>query len=127
LTYLWQKDGQDITGATGPTYSITPVNFTDQGIYTVIVTDQNGAVTSSSATLSVVGPKLYIERLSDGQIRISWKAPEYYLVWAEGLVPQDGTGWNYVPDDEGNVAPSPVTLPASAGQRFYDLMLMGNE
>jgi len=53
LTYQWQKDGVDITGATSDTYTISNVSTSDAGDYTVVVTGSCGAITSNVATLNV--------------------------------------------------------------------------
>jgi hypothetical protein len=53
LTYQWQKDGVDIPGATGSTYSLASVKPWHIGDYTIKVTDTYGTVTSEAATLSI--------------------------------------------------------------------------
>ena len=59
LSYQWQKDGSDISGAINPTYSIASVAAGDAGSYRVIVTNtKNGTTattTSSAASLTVSG------------------------------------------------------------------------
>src|SRR5258708_7388572 len=54
LTYQWQKNGADISGATASSYT-TPVTTTaDSGeMFRVVVSNAAGSVTSSSATLTV--------------------------------------------------------------------------
>ncbi len=49
-TYVWQKDGVVITGATGS--SITNLTVNDIGIYRVVYTDPNGCI-ATSATVEV--------------------------------------------------------------------------
>jgi hypothetical protein len=53
LTYQWYKNGTPITGATSSSYSIINVNAVDAAGYSVSVTGSCGAVTSSTATLSL--------------------------------------------------------------------------
>jgi PKD repeat protein len=53
LTYQWRKDGSNISGATSATYSLTNVQTTQAGSYSVVVTNLAGSVTSSAATLTV--------------------------------------------------------------------------
>lgn len=53
LTYQWKKDGEEIPGATGPSYTIPAVAPGDAGTYTVAVTNPCGSVTSSEAALTV--------------------------------------------------------------------------
>lgn len=53
LSYQWQKDGTDITGATSKTYSITGVQTTDAGDYRCVVTGTCGEIVSDIAILTV--------------------------------------------------------------------------
>ena len=54
LSYQWKKDGIDIPGATGPSYSLAAVRSSDAGDYTVTVSNGCGsAVVSAPATLVV--------------------------------------------------------------------------
>ena len=53
LTYQWQKDGDDITGATSASYTVTAATAADAGSYTVVVTGDCGSVTSSASVLTV--------------------------------------------------------------------------
>lgn len=52
LFYQWRKDGADIPGATGPTFTLTAA-AADAGTYTVIVSNGCRSVTSDPAELSV--------------------------------------------------------------------------
>jgi hypothetical protein len=52
-TYQWQKNGGNITGATGATLTLYSVKETDCGDYSVIVGDAVGSVSSNVATLTV--------------------------------------------------------------------------
>ena len=52
LTYQWQKNGTNITGATGSTYTTPVTTMADNGAtFRVIVMNAQGSVTSNSATL----------------------------------------------------------------------------
>ena len=56
LTYQWQRNGQPIAGATGPSFSIVEVNGTlHDGNYTVVVSNDFGSVTSTPTALQVDG------------------------------------------------------------------------
>lgn len=57
LTYQWQKNGIDIPGATGISYTTPAVTLSDSGsLFAVTVTGDNQAVSSTSAKLTV-GPR----------------------------------------------------------------------
>jgi len=54
LTYQWQRNGADITGATGPSYTLQKPSSVDNGaVFTVIVSNSLGKVASNPATLTV--------------------------------------------------------------------------
>lgn len=52
-TYQWRKNGNSITGATSASLSLTNVQVTDAGTYTVVATNAGGSTTSAAATLTV--------------------------------------------------------------------------
>jgi hypothetical protein len=53
LSYQWRKNGVDIPGATGPSYTIVSTDTPDSGNYDVVVSNIGGVVTSASAVLNV--------------------------------------------------------------------------
>jgi hypothetical protein len=55
LTYQWQKNGVNISGATSSSYTTPPVSAADSGAkFTVTVKNFKGSITSDAATLTVV-------------------------------------------------------------------------
>jgi pectate lyase len=72
FTFQWSKDGVAIAGATGPSLTLANVQPTDEGSYTVTVTNAAGSVTSDPALLTVHlagsgGAALFLEdRFTDG-------------------------------------------------------------
>ncbi len=54
ITYQWQKNGQDISGATSSSLTLSNLKTTNTGSYTVIVTNAGGSVTSKAANLKIV-------------------------------------------------------------------------
>jgi glucose/arabinose dehydrogenase len=54
LTYQWQFNNVNITGATAATYTIPNVTNANAGAYKVVVTNTAGNVTSNPATLTVL-------------------------------------------------------------------------
>lgn len=57
LTYQWIKDGSNIVGAVSSSYTITNVQESDAGTYSVVVSNSNGAsITSTQATLTIFTP-----------------------------------------------------------------------
>ena len=53
LTYQWRKNGADIPGANGATYSINPVAVTAAGLYDVVIANGAGSVASAGSLLNV--------------------------------------------------------------------------
>lgn len=65
VTYQWRKDGVAIGGATSASYTLSPTVLADAGVYSVVLTNSIGAVTSANATLTVtVGPGFLTQPLS---------------------------------------------------------------
>jgi pectin methylesterase-like acyl-CoA thioesterase len=54
-TYQWQKDGENLAGATSATYAIDHVEPIHSGTYTVVISNRAGKVTSQPARLSLDG------------------------------------------------------------------------
>ncbi|MGV3756749.1 MAG: hypothetical protein ACO1QS_15305, partial [Verrucomicrobiota bacterium] len=54
VSYQWKKGVDNVPGGNGPTLTINPLTVGDTGTYTVVVTGDNGVVTSSAVTLTVV-------------------------------------------------------------------------
>ena len=56
IQYQWQCDGTNIVGATNDWIYWEAVSTNDSGIYSVIVSNSQGSVTSSNAVLTVLPP-----------------------------------------------------------------------
>ena len=53
VTYQWRKNGVNIAGERGSTFSLGSLALADAGLYDVVVTSQAGSVTSASAQVTV--------------------------------------------------------------------------
>lgn len=75
LSYQWTFDGDPIAGATTSAYTRSNVQPAHAGDYAVVVTNLAGSVTSSNATLSVMGPQPLVlsaaQRLGNGQFQFT--------------------------------------------------------
>lgn len=56
LNYQWKKGTAEVSGATGSSYTISSAQQTDEGSYSVVVSNPAGTVTSDPATLTVSDP-----------------------------------------------------------------------
>jgi hypothetical protein len=52
-SYQWRQNGNAVAGATNATLSLSNIGTTQEGNYTVVVTNSLGSVTSSTASVSV--------------------------------------------------------------------------
>src|SRR5713226_7453495 len=57
LSFQWRKDGAPIAGATKDQIVLAHPQFSDAGMYSVIVSNAAGRVTSTEARLTVNAPK----------------------------------------------------------------------
>ena len=56
LAYQWICNGSDLPGATSSSLTLSDLQFTNAGLYKVLVSNPVGTVTSSTAVLNVVPP-----------------------------------------------------------------------
>jgi uncharacterized cupredoxin-like copper-binding protein len=73
LTYQWRYYGMDIVGATTSILVLPSVQFTNAGVYDVVVANADGTVVSAPAILNVL-PRLGHERDGD-EIILTWPGP----------------------------------------------------
>ena len=65
LSYQWKKDGTDITGQIAHSLTKLSFNYSDEGSYTLTVSNADGNVTSSAATIKTMPgqfSELYLQR-----------------------------------------------------------------
>jgi hypothetical protein len=66
LSYQWQFNGTNIAGAKGESLTITNVTSATIGVYTVIVNNAAGSVTSSSVLVASVDIKMFAGIIVNG-------------------------------------------------------------
>ena len=71
LSYQWNFNGTNLDGATNTLLTLTNVQFSQAGNYTVLVTNLHGSIVSSNATLTVIAPPVILNATaeSDGNAR----------------------------------------------------------
>jgi hypothetical protein len=82
FTYQWEFNGQNIPGATNQTYTIPAVLPANAGLYTVVVQNSSGPVTSSPAQLTV-NTLPAIQTQPAGEI-VDFGAPVTFTAVADG-------------------------------------------
>jgi hypothetical protein len=84
LSYQWQFDSTNITGATDPSLTLTNVCAANLGLYTVIVSNAAGCVTCPSVSLASVDIQMFAGVVVNGPIGSN------YLIQATSSLPG---GW----------------------------------
>jgi hypothetical protein len=127
--YQWLR-GTTAVGTSSPTLNINPVRAADAGSYTVVISNQAGAVTSSPpAVLSVVAPTAMQLRMASSQPPVGPRT----VVW-QALAGRSYTlrrRDNFAPDLWHDLGTTNVTVSGtvqmtdetagSANVRFYQL------
>ena len=57
ISYQWLKGGAPIAGATNDQVVVAQAHFADSGLYSVVVANAEGTITSAEASLTVNPPK----------------------------------------------------------------------
>jgi hypothetical protein len=56
VTYQWQFNGVNLTGQTNANLIVSGISTNNEGNYTVVISTGAGSITSSVATLTLIGP-----------------------------------------------------------------------
>lgn len=72
LSYQWLKNGANLIGTTNATLTITNAQYNDIAVYSVIVSNSAGTMTSSNVTLTVTGENTppTLAAISDSTINV---------------------------------------------------------
>jgi hypothetical protein len=125
LSYRWLKNVAAISQATNSALVLPAVTPSDAAPYSVIVSNNFGAVTSSPATLTVVSPLAISSiHLSNGVASVSWNAIPRNSYSLQNNSSLRQTNWNQGPilQATGNTATASDSLLGST-QRFYRVFL----
>jgi hypothetical protein len=120
--YQWFHNDIALAGATNSTVALTNTSFGQSGTYLVVVSNSFGSVTSSVATLNVVGGELKLRLLeftntwrfeqSGADLGTAWRAPGYDdISWQSG----PGVFWRL----SSSGFPEPLNTPLSFGPITY--------
>jgi hypothetical protein len=107
LSYQWQRDGVAIAGATGAAYTTPPATWQDSGVqYSVVVSNADGSVTSSSARLDLA---LSAEQQAYEQMTLAPSAGTVLHRWNLAGTGSQISGFNYADASLLALAQSPLT------------------
>jgi len=110
LNYQWQRNGQNIPGATNITLAFAAVRFADAGNYRLLLSNADGTLFSPVVRLVVAGPPLGAS-MEGGSWRLTWPAG-YRLQSATNILGP----YEYVPD-----ALSPLQIEFERPREFFRL------
>jgi hypothetical protein len=121
VRYQWQKDGVNIPGATGATYTIAATTAADRGSYQCVITVPTLSVTSQAATLGgLVEPVIGAPALNAGVISFevpTVAGPEYRIQYSDVL---PAVSWTELTNAPGTGAPLMIyDVVTGRVQRFY--------
>jgi hypothetical protein len=86
LSYQWRKNGQNITGATKSSYTTPATTAADNGaLFSVVVSNGGGSVTSNNATLTVKLPPSITTQPANASVKAGKTAR--FSVTATGATP----------------------------------------
>jgi glucose/arabinose dehydrogenase len=92
LSYRWQRDGVNVTGATAPSYTLTSAQLTDNSaVFRCVVTNSFGSATSNPATLTVTSNAAPTGTIAQPAAGTLFSAGETFNYVGTGTDPEDGT------------------------------------
>jgi glucose/arabinose dehydrogenase len=91
LSYQWQRDAVDIGGANANSYTVSPVQTTDDGArFRVVVSNGEGSVTSNEAMLHVTTNAAPTATIAQPAVGTLYTAGSNVAVSGTGTDPEDG-------------------------------------
>ncbi|MCU0353890.1 MAG: PA14 domain-containing protein [Cytophagales bacterium] len=91
LSYQWQKNGTNVTGANQTTLTLTNVPLTDNNArYRCVVTNASGSATSNEATLTVLADRPPVATISTPAEGLTYRAGDVLSFSGTGTDNEDG-------------------------------------
>jgi hypothetical protein len=114
LSYQWQKDGVDISGAILASYTTPPATAQDNGAqFRVVVSNTTGSTTSGAATLTVDSPPTIVTPPANQTVTAGQTAT--FSVTASGTAPLSYQ-WQKDSADINGATSASYTTPATTAQ-----------
>jgi hypothetical protein len=131
LSYQWRHNGAGIPGATLSTFGVPSVQRSDEGSYSVLVTNVAGAALSVDALLSIVPVEAWGDN-SAGQLNYSADAYDVIAIaggaWHSLALRSDGTvlAWGENNDGQCDVPPTLLPVLTIAAGGYHSLALQAD-
>ncbi|MBT1699017.1 PQQ-dependent sugar dehydrogenase [Fulvivirgaceae bacterium PWU4] len=90
LTYQWQKNGADISGASMATFTIVQATASDTGNYRVRVSNTSGSVVSNTARLTVTSNRLPVAQIITPAAGTLYRAGDEIMFSGDATDAEDG-------------------------------------
>jgi glucose/arabinose dehydrogenase len=121
LSYQWQRNGVNITGATASAYTVSNAQLTDNGAaFRAVVKNGSGSVTSNAATLTVLNNLVPTATITSPVAGFKYNAGQTIFFSGSGTDPEDGnvpasayTWWVDFYHDDSGLHTHPAVAPAS--------------
>ena len=127
LNYQWYFDGTNAVGLNTNTLTMTGVQGTNAGNYSVVITNASGSATSSNAVLFVMNAAPVITvgaGVSNNIFGLKFTTQTgltYYLEYKDSLT---ATNWQVLTNAAGTGGPLTLNIPASAPAMQYFRLLV---
>ncbi len=129
LTYQWRLNGNALPNETASTLKLTGATAAQSGVYSVVIANSTGSVTSDAAQLLVVAPPdanaaptLGPLALQSGQIALMFARAAGYRYVVESSDSLDASSWTALTNLPPAYTASTASLPQSVAdtpKRFY--------
>lgn len=107
LAYQWRRNGTDVAGATGASYTTPALSSVDSGAqYTVVVSNAGGSTTSSAARVNLL---LSTNQQAFESLSLPPAAGSYLLRWNLNFSGPEIAGTNYAYSESSSLPLSPLT------------------
>jgi hypothetical protein len=121
LNFQWQHNGTDISGATFRYYTNSAITTADAGTYRVLISNGNGNVTSSNATLTVASTPASLNITSGLVLHLPFDS-DYKDTSGEGI---DGTAVGAPNFVTGKIGSGALHLTSDKSTTTYNYVTLG--
>jgi glucose/arabinose dehydrogenase len=91
LTYQWQRNGVNISGANSPTYTLTTAGADNGAMFRAVVSNSAGSATSNAATLTVLANATPTGTITAPANGANYRGGQTFTFSGTGTDPEDGT------------------------------------